>query len=445
MTRIYRSKINKLIEREESHYKADRPKSRALFEKAKGSLLQGVPMNWMMSWPCSFPVFVKDAQGARLTDVDGHTYVDLCLGDSGALTGHSPKATADAIAKQVYKGMTLMMPTEDAIWVGQELKRRFDLPYWQIYTTATDANRFAIKIARQVTKRSLVLVFEHCYHGSVDEALVSIKHGEKGLPAWNLVGALIKPASRVIEFNDVEALEKALAPQDIACVLTEPAMTNTGIILPEPGFHEALRKLTRRHGTLLIIDETHTISSGPGGLTRIWDLGPDLFTIGKPIASGLPAAALGLSEDVAKKLLAGPPLGLGIGGTLSGSALQMAAIRATLENVLTQEAYDRMIHIAERLANGVDKIIKDADLPWHVTRIGCRAEYRFCKTPPKNGSESKAGKDEDLNRLVHVYCANRGILITPFHSMVLASPETTVEDVDLHNRVFGELVNELVG
>lgn len=445
MAKIDRSRIKTLIEREESRYIAERPKSRALFERAKASLFRGVPMSWMTEWPGSFPIFVKEAKEARLTDVDGHTYVDLCLGDSGALTGHSPTATADAIAKQVYKGMTCMLPSEDSVWVGEELARRFGLPYWQIYTTATDANRFAIRMARRVTKRNIVLVFDGCYHGSVDEALVSVRDGPWKAQRRDIVGPLPNPASRVVQFNDLDALEKALSPRDIACVLCEPAMTNAGIIFPEPGYHAALREMTRRFGTLLIIDETHTISSGPGGLTRIWNLEPDFFTIGKPIAGGLPAAAMGLTQELADKLQTGPCFGLGVGGTLSGNPLQIAAIRATLENVLTQSAYDRMIPIAERLASGVDKIIKDAGLPWHVNRLGCRAEYRFCRVPPKNGAESEAAFDDDLDGLTHVFFANRGILLTPFHSMVLVSPVTTVEDVDLHNKVFGELVNELVG
>lgn len=445
MAKIDRSRIKTLIEREESRYIAERPKSRALFERAKASLFRGVPMSWMTEWPGSFPIFVKEAKEARLTDVDGHTYVDLCLGDSGALTGHSPTATADAIAKQVYKGMTYMLPSGDSVWVGEELARRFGLPYWQIYTTATDANRFAIRMARRVTKRNIVLVFDGCYHGSVDEALVSVRDGPWKAQRRDIVGPLPNPASRVVQFNDLDALEKALSPRDIACVLCEPAMTNAGIIFPEPGYHAALREMTRRFGTLLIIDETHTISSGPGGLTRIWNLEPDFFTIGKPIAGGLPAAAMGLTQELADKLQTGPCFGLGVGGTLSGNPLQIAAIRATLENVLTQSAYDRMIPIAERLASGVDKIIKDAGLPWHVNRLGCRAEYRFCRVPPKNGAESEAAFDDDLDGLTHVFFANRGILLTPFHSMVLVSPVTTVEDVDLHNKVFGELVNELVG
>jgi len=445
MATIDYSRIKTLIEREESRYIAERPRSRALFERAKASLFRGVPMSWMTEWPGSFPVFVKEAKGARLTDVDGHCYVDLCLGDSGSLTGHSPTATADAIAKQVYKGMTCMLPSEDSVWVGEELARRFGLPYWQIYTTATDANRFAIRMARRVTKRNIVLVFDGCYHGSVDEALVSAADGPLRAQRRDIVGPLPNPASRVVQFNDLDALEEALSPRDIACVLCEPAMTNSGIIFPDPGYHEALREMTRRFGTLLIIDETHTISSGPGGLTRIWNLKPDFFTIGKPIAGGLPAAAMGLTQELADRLQTGGCFGLGVGGTLSGSVLQTAAIRATLENVLTQSAYDRMIPIAERLASGVDKIIKDADLPWHVNRLGCRAEYRFCRAPPKNGAESEAAFDDDLDRLVHVFFANRGILLTPFHSMVLVSPATTVEDVDLHNKVFGEFVNQLVG
>jgi len=295
-------------------------------------------------------------------------------------------------------------------------------------------------MARRVTKRNIVLVFDGCYHGSVDEALVSVADGPLRAQRRDIVGPLPNPASRVVQFNDLDALQTALSPRDIACVLCEPAMTNSGIIFPDPGYHEALREMTRRFGTLLIIDETHTISSGPGGLTRIWNLEPDFFTIGKPIAGGLPAAAMGLTQELADRLQTGDCFGLGVGGTLSGSVLQTAAIRATLENVLTQSAYDRMIPIAERLASGVDEIIKDADLPWHVNRLGCRAEYRFCRVPPKNGAESEAAFDDDLDRLVHVFFANRGILLTPFHSMVLVSPATTVEDVDLHNKVFGEFV-----
>jgi len=447
---VARDKIAALTQREEGRYIADRPQSRALFERARKSLFRGVPMGWMTEWPGSFPIFVEEARNARLKDLDGHTYVDLALGDSGSLTGHSPLPTAEAICRQVHRGMTTMLPSEDAVWVGEELARRFGLPYWQIYTTATDADRFAIRFARMATGRVLVVVFDGCYHGSVDEALVSAKHGSKRAQHRQVIGALPHPASRVIQFNDVDALEKALAPGDVACVLAEPAMTNAGIIWPEPGYHAALRATSRKHGTLLILDETHTICAGAGGCTREWGLEPDFFTIGKSIAGGLPAAALGLTQEVADRLttppvgIAGKHFGIGTGGTVAGTMLQMAAIRATLGEVLTEAAFSRMIAVATRLAEGTAAIIDEYELPWHVNRLGCRVEYRFVKDKPRNGREADEAFDDDLDTLVHVYMANRGILLTPFHTMALISPQTTDEDVDLHNQVFGQLAAELV-
>jgi len=441
---ISRSRIRSVVSKEEEEFVSTHPKSGALFERAKKSLFRGVPMSWMTEWPGSFPIFVKEARNARLTDVDGHSYVDLCLGDSGSLTGHSPGPTADAICNQVHRGMTCMLPSEDAIWVGEELTRRFGLPLWQIYTTATDADRFAIRLARKATGRRQVLVFDGCYHGSVDEALVTVKDGPRVAQGREVIGALPNPASRVIQFNDVDALERALSPRDVACVLAEPAMTNAGIIHPEPGYLDALRDMTRRYGTLLIIDETHTICAGPGGMTRTLGLEPDFLTIGKSIAGGLPAAAMGLTHEVAAKLQTGKRFGIGIGGTLAGTVLQMAAIRATLDKVLTEEAFQRMIAVATHLADGVAEVIEEKGVPWHVNRLGCRAEYRFVKDPPKNGAMSEAVFDPDLDALVHVFMANRGILLTPFHTMVLISPQTTIEDVDLHNRVFTELVETLL-
>ncbi len=447
---ISRDRIAELSRREEERYVADRPQSRALFERAKKSLFRGVPMGWMTEWPGSFPIFVKEARNARLKDIDDHTYVDLALGDSGSLTGHSPLPTAEAICRQVCQGMTTMLPSEDAVWVGEELARRFGLPYWQIYTTATDADRFAIKFARMATGRKLVLVFDGCYHGSVDEALVSVKDGSRVAQHRQVIGALPNPASRVIQFNDVAALEKALAPGDVACVLAEPAMTNAGIIWPEPGYHEALRAISRRYGTLLILDETHSICAGARGCTREWGLEPDFFTIGKSIAGGLPAAAMGLTQEMSDRLTTPPAgipgkcFGIGTGGTVAGTILQMAAIRATLSEVLTEAAFERMIAVATRLADGVARIVDAYGLPWHVNRLGCRAEYRFVKDKPSNGAEADRAFDEELDTLVHVYMANRGVLLTPFHTMVLISPQTTNEDVDLHNRVFEELVAELV-
>lgn len=452
MTTIDRSRIKMLTGREESRYVAERPKSRALFERAKTSLLGGVPMNWMMEWAGSFPIFINEGNGAYLTDVDGHRYLDLCMGDTGAMFGHSPRATVEAVMRQVQRGLTFFLPTEDAIWVAEELTRRFGLPYWQFYMTATDANRFAIRVAREVTGRNLVLVFDRCYHGNLDETLVSLKDGE--VCHWmdrdreeRVVGLLPNPASttRVIQFNDLDALEKALSPQDIACVLCEPAMTNAGIIYPDTGYHEALREMTQRFGTLLVIDETHTICAGPGGLTQAWELKPDIVTLGKPIAGGLPAACMGLSREITEKLLVRDHLGEGIGGTLSGNALALATMKATLENIITEPTYRRTIHIAEQLADGIDKAIKAADLPWYLNRLGCRVEYGFCPTPPKNGAEARAAFDVELDNLLHLFLINRGILLTPFHSVELASPEITDEDVDFHNRVFSAFVNELVG
>lgn len=450
MITIDPSKIRKLMGREEKRFIEEHPKSKALFERAKLSLLAGVPMNWMIRWAGPYPIFVNEAKGAYVTDVDGHRCLDLCLGDTGAMFGHSPKPVVDAVIRQVRQGITMMLPTEDSIWVGEELARRFGLPYWQVAMTATDANRFSIRLARDVTKRKKILVFNGCYHGSVDETLISLKNGIV-VPREGNIGPSIDPAitTKVIEFNDLGALEAALAPKDVACLLCEPAMTNRGIILPEPGYHDALREITQRYGTLLIIDETHTICCGPGGYTAAYDLKPDIITLGKPLGSGVPAAAYGISQEVANRILAKIKADTtdesGVGGTLSGNALTVAAVRATLEHVITKETFERMIPLAERFAEGVYGIIKVKGLPWHVVRLGVRVEYRFRPTPPRNGGEAEAAKDPELDKLMHLYALNRGILLTPFHNMALISPYTTAKDVDLHTKVFGGCVEELTG
>lgn len=447
---ISRSRLQTLLEQEDIHFEKAHPKSKALFERARGSLLNGVPMNWMVRWAGSFPVFVEAASGAHFTDVDGNSYLDLCLGDTGAMTGHAPQVTLDALNEQARKGLTTMLPTENAIWVGEELKRRFGLPYWQIAMTATDANRFALRLARQITKRALVLVYNWCYHGTVDETFVTLNAAGVAGPRPGNIGPAVNPASttRVIEFNDVAALEAALAPGDVACVLAEPVMTNIGIIHPDPGHHEALREITRRTGTLLIIDETHTICTGPGGYTQAHNLEPDLLTIGKPIAGGFPAAAYGFSAEVAEQINANIEKDVsdvgGIGGTLSGNALALAAIRATLGSVLTQSAYDQTIPLAERFTEGVQSVIAEFELPWNVTRLGCRAEYWFRPEPARNGSEAVAASDGDLDRYMHLYALNRGILLTPFHNMALIAPATTAADIDFHTQVFREAVQALV-
>lgn len=441
MKTIDRTKIKMLVHREESRYVEERPKSQALFERAKASLLNGVPMSWMHRWAGPFPIFVKEANGARLADVDGHRYLDLCLGDSGAMFGHSPAATANTIADRVGKGMTSMLPTEDCVWVGENLARRFGLPYWQIYMTATNANKFAIRVARQTTQRNLILVFDGCYHGSLDETLVNYRRERiMGKPPD------LALTTRVVQFNDIDAVQAALSPRDIACVICEPAMTDVGIIYPIPGYHAALREVTQHFGTLLIIDETHTICAGPGGLTGAWNLEPDIFTLGKAIAGGFPAAVMGLSREVSERFSGGltsREWDMGLGGTLSSNALAVAALRATLEHVMTDSAYDHMIRLAEQLEDGIDRTIKTASLPWHVIRLGCRVEYRFCPTPPQNGAAAINAYDLELDKLVHLFFVNRGILLTPFHDMMLVCPETTAEDVDLHNKVFSEFVDEL--
>jgi glutamate-1-semialdehyde 2,1-aminomutase len=451
MSSIDRIRLASLMQREQQRFINDHPKSKALFERAGKSLLAGVPMNWMRKWAGAFPPFVREAQGTHFFDVDGNRYVDFCLGDTGAMTGHSPAATVKAVEAQSRRGITFMLPVEDAIFVAEDLQKRFGLPFWQFALTATDANRFSIRLARKITRRPKILVFNWCYHGTVDEALITLQPDGTARARRGNVGPPVDPSvtTKVVEFNDVVALEKALALGDVACVLAEPAMTNVGIVHPAPGFHAALRDLTRRSGTLLILDETHTICAGPGGSTGADNLQPDVVVFGKAIGGGVPGAAYGFTEEVAQRISADDNLEDcdvgGIGGTLAGNALSLAAMRATLTSVLTKEAFDRMMPMAERWTAGVQQTIAEFALPWHVTRLGCRAEYLFSATPPKNGTEAHDAMDFELERFLHLYCMNRGILLTPFHNMALMSPSTGKEDVDHHSRVFREAVKELQG
>jgi glutamate-1-semialdehyde 2,1-aminomutase len=455
MKNIDRARLASLMQREQKKFVEERPKSKALFERARKSLLAGVPMNWMVKWAGAFPPFVREAQGAHFFDVDGHRYVDFCLGDTGAMTGHSPFATVKAVEEQSRRGITLMLPGEDSIFVAEELAKRFGLAYWQFALTATDANRFSIRLARQITGRTKILVFNWCYHGTVDEAFITLDRNGVVGPRRGNIGPPVNPAvtTKVVEFNDVAGLERALATGDVACVLAEPAMTNVGIVHPEKGFHAALRELTRKFGTLLIMDETHTICAGPGGYTRAENLAPDVLVFGKAIGGGIPGAAYGFSQEVADRIIAGQSQAAenledcdvgGIGGTLAGNALSLAAMRATLTKVLTKEAFDRMIPMAERWTLGVAKAIAEVELPWHVTRLGCRAEYMFGRDAPKNGTEAHDAMDFELERFMHLFAMNRGILLTPFHNMALMSPQTEKDDVDHHSKVFRDAVRELV-
>lgn len=446
-----RSRLEHLMAAETAAFERANPRSRALFERAKGSLLDGVPMNWMVKWAGPFPLFVDTASGAHFTDVDGHEYADFCLGDTGAMAGHGPEATIRAVERQMRRGITHMLPTEDAIVAADELRRRFGPRYWQFTLTATDANRFAIRLARHITGRPKILVHNHNYHGSVDETFGWIGPDGAVEKRRGNIGAPVEPSetTRIVEINDLEALERELAHGDVAAALMEPALTNVGIVLPDPGYHEAVRELTRIHGTLLINDETHTICAGPGGYTGAHSLKPDMLTIGKTIGGGIPAGAYGFTEEVGERIRTSiawedSDVG-GIGGTLAGNALTLAAIRATLAEVLTDEAFARMIPLAERWAAGVTGVLRANDVPWHVTRLGARAEYHFMPSPPRNGSEQWAHGDAELERFLHLWAMNRGVLMTPFHNMALMSPATTEADVDRHTEVFRAAVEALFG
>ncbi len=448
MTTINREKLEKLQQREMKRFVDEHPRSAELYQRAKGSLLGGVPMNWMKKWAGDFPVFVTKAKGAHFQCADGRKYIDLCLGDTGAMTGHSPDAVSDAIARRVREGITFMLPTEDSVFVGEDLQKRFGLPYWQFTLTATDANRFAIRIAREITQRSKILVFHYCYHGTVDETFASLHDGTIG-PRRGNIGPPVNPAetTRVVEFNNLNALEDALKHHDVACLLAEPAMTNVGIILPEDGYWKKARELAKRYGAIFISDETHTICAGPGGCTAEWKLDPDMLVFGKAIGSGIPGATYGCSEEVAQRISARIHLEDcdvgGIGGTLAGNALSLAAMRATLEYILTPKSFEKMIPLAIRFNDGVAGEIRKHKLPWNVQRLGCRAEYTFASKPPRNGGESAAASDFELERFLHLYALNRGVLLTPFHNMALMCPDTTVADIDLHTKIFAEGLDEL--
>ncbi|WP_405918030.1 transaminase [Streptomyces sp. NBC_00728] len=447
-----RTRLQQLLARESAEAEHRNPRSRAAYERAD-HLFGRVPMTWMNKTAGAFPRYLDTARGARITDIDGHEYIDFCLGDTGAMAGHSPEVVAEAVRTRFAEsgGATAMLPTEDAEWVGAELTRRFGLARWSFSLTATDANRWSIRLARAVTGRPKILVNSYSYHGSVDESLIVVGPDGHGAARPGNVGAPcdVTLTSRVAEFNDLEQLERELAHGDVAAVLMEPALTNIGIVLPEPGYLEGVRALTRRYGTLLINDETHTFSAGPGGCTAAWNLEPDMLTIGKAIGGGIPAGAYGLSAELADKLLGRADLDLvdmgGVGGTLAGNALSTAATRATLEHVLTDAAFDTMTKLSERFEAGVRAGIDTWGLPWSVSRLGARTEYRFADPAPRTGTESAAAADTELEDFLHLYLANRGILLTPFHNMALMCPSTTEEDVDRHTDVFAAALAELVG
>ena len=447
---IDRDSLTAAVEVERETHGSRTAKSRAAYEAAN-HLLGRVPMTWMNKWSGGYPMYLATAHGNRIVDIDGNEYVDFALGDTGAMAGHSPAATVAAVQQRIgeHGGITTMMPTEDAEWVAADLTRRFGMPLWSFSLTATDANRWALRIARMVTDRPKVMAFSYCYHGSVDETFVI--SGADGVtePRGGNVGPSVhvSQTTRVAEFNDLESVERGLAHGDVAVLIMEPALTNIGIVLPEPGFLEGVRELCTKYGTLLLIDETHTISAGPGGCTAAWDLTPDIFVIGKSIGGGIPSSAYGLSAEVAAKVNEHAEADLvdvgGVGGTLAGNVLSTAAMRATLGEVLTDAAFEHMIDLATRFREGVESVLSEFDVPWSVAQLGARAEYRFVRPGPRTGSESAAAHDDLIEEYLHLFLSNRGVLITPFHNMALMCPDTKATDVDLHTVLFREAVSRI--
>lgn len=432
-----------LIARETERFVTSHPKSAAQANALQQHWLSGAPMHWMRDWASPFPIVVEDAEGATLTDIDDHVYDDFCLGDTPGMFGHGLAAVARAVAEQMRAGATYMLPTELAARVGALLAERFGLPFWQATLSASDANRALIRWARAVTNKPVILVFDGCYHGMVEDCFVELRHGRTRADP-GLVGQVfdMTRTTRAVPFNDLGALEAALAQGDVAAVLCEPAMTNCGMILPEESFHKRLRALTRKAGALLIVDETHTLSTGPGGATKAWGLEPDALCIGKAIAGGFPAAVWGVSAEFAGRIQSwsagASPAGApalqgrsGIGTTLAGNAAGLAAIAATLQEVATEDAYRVMLSGTEKLVAGLNDLIARRALPWCVVHVGARAEIVFAPAPPKNAADMRAAlAQRELNHALHLYLINRGILIAPFHMMMLVSPATSEAQIE---------------
>ena len=448
---INRSNLTALRKIEDQRFLENHKKSGELFAIAKDSMPNGVPMSWMSKWPGAYPVFVEEAKGASFVDVDGNTYIDFCLGDTGSMTGHSPDATVSAIREQVGRGLSAMLPTKDAAVVSTELAKSFGVALWQFTVSATDANRHVIRYARLITKKSKIIVIDRCYHGSVDETFATLDTAGKTVSREGNIGAPIDldKTTRVVPFNDLDAMQKALQKNDVAAILMEPAMTNVGIVLPLDGYLKAVEKLAKEFGAKLIIDETHTISVGPGGMTAQLGLQPDFLTIGKAIGGGFPTGAFGMSAEIAQAIKSKVELEVidtgGVGGTLAANALSPAAMRATITKVLTEENFEKMIKLGTRWADGVEKVIEKYKLPWSVNRLGARAEYMFSAKSPKTGREAADAGDFELEQYIHLRMLNDGFLITPFHNMALISPDTTAADVDAHTQAFDKMCGELIG
>lgn len=451
-------KAQKIIETERQHYLQLHPRSVALSQSASQNFLYGVPMHWMNDWGTPVPLFVEKALGAHFTCADGLDYTDFCLGDTGAMFGHSPPAVAKAITGQANKGLTAMLPSALAANVGEALAAYFNLPFWQLATTATDANRFVLRWARAITNRKKLLVFDGCYHGTIDDAMVDYTMRDdtmvdaangKTRNRASLLGQVydLSLHTTAVPFNDLTAVERELATGEIACLLTEPALTNCGMVLPETGFIQGLRALCTKYGTLLILDETHTISSAHGGWAKANNITPDFLVVGKPIAGGLPAAAYGFSAEMAARMKAAKdsaPAGhSGIGTTLSGNMMTLAAIHATLTETATDEAYSHMLTLAELLEQQLTASLESHKLPWNITRLGARLELQFCEKPPHNAQTARLAQNDALESAIHLYLLNRGVLLTPFHNMMLVCPATNQEDIKQLLQEFNACLTEL--
>ena len=444
-----RERLDNLFREELNRYISTHPRSREQYELAQEPLLSGVPMIWMSKWPGPYPLYVEHAKGAHFTDVDGLMYTDFCLGDTGAMCGHAPDPTVKAVQEQIAKGSTFMLPTEDAAHNGRILSERFGLTKWQFTLSATDANRHMLRYARHVTGRQKIAVHDYCYHGTVDETFAVMDDDGNTVPRRDNVGKPIdlKETTVVIPFNDLEAAERAFASGEVAAMLMEPALTNIGIVLPQPGYLEAMQELCLKYDVIWILDETHTLSAGVGGMTARYNLKPDAVVLGKTIGGGVPVGAYGLTNELALRIessmhLESIDIG-GVGGTLAGNALSMAAVRATLEHVLTPKNFERMEALAELWVKNVQDVIDEYQLPWQVSMIGCRGEYSFRASAPVTGREAADADDFELQQYLQLHAINRGILMTPFHNMALMSPATDEEDVAHHNAHFREAVHSL--
>lgn len=436
-----------MLARETGRFAELRPRGTRLLHDARRSMPLGVPMNWMSSAYEHPPVFVDAGSGASFTDVDGNSYVDFNLADTSMFTGYGVPRLVRVAAERVAAGSQFLLPTEDAIEVSEQLAGRFGLPKWQYTSSATQANSEAIRVARTVTGRNDVVMFDGKYHGHADELLAEAG-GDGVKPLGRGVPRDATRHVRIVPYNDLEALERALADGEVACVLAEAAITNCGVVMPADGFHTGLRELVSEAGSLLVLDETHTLVAGPGGLTGRWGLDPDVLVAGKSASGGIPLGCYGMKDEVAA-VLDDPSLawdqGVATGGTLFGNALSMAAARVTLAEVLTDDAYESAAALGARLADGIESAARAHGLEWRAHRLFNRSGYTHAPELPGNAEEARATFDTDVYNLQRLYMANRGV----WDAMDSAGPACGIQhsdaDVDRYLEVLDAFLAEVAG